>query len=141
MLADDVERVTGKRPEVQKVSSLEQCTSPVVVIAGTLGQSALLDQTVASAQIKVDDIQGKWEASVVKAVELPGTHQQALVIAGSDRRGTAFGLTSLSRSIGVSPWYWWADVTPAHKDINPGAHTVRVYMLDPGIVLQELLVR
>jgi hypothetical protein len=39
-----------------------------------------------------------------------------LVIAGSDRRGTAYGVYELSRRIGVSPWYWWADVTPAHRD-------------------------
>ena len=39
-----------------------------------------------------------------------------MVIAGSDRRGTAYGVYELSKRIGVSPWYWWADVTPAHRE-------------------------
>jgi hypothetical protein len=46
---------------------------------------------------------------------LPGV-KQALVIVGSDRRGTAYGVYELSQRIGVSPWYWWDDVTPAHRD-------------------------
>ena len=45
----------------------------------------------------------------------PGVHQ-ALVITGSDRRGTAYGVFELSRAIGVSPWYWWADVPVKHAD-------------------------
>ena len=41
-----------------------------------------------------------------------------LTIAGSDRRGTIFGIYELSRQIGVSPWYYWADVpVEAHNQI------------------------
>ena len=60
---------------------------------------------------------------MVTTVENPADKSPMLVIAGSDRRGTAFGLTSMSRAIGVSPWYWWADVTPAAKSalyVEPG---------------------
>src|SRR4029078_119603 len=42
--------------------------------------------------------------------------QSALVIVGSDKRGAAYGVFTLSNAIGVSPWYWWADVTPLHQD-------------------------
>ena len=37
---------------------------------------------------------------------------QALVLAGSDKRGTIYSLYDISEQIGVSPWYWWADVPP-----------------------------
>lgn len=125
MLADDVERVTGNKPAIKKVSTLDELTSASVV-AGTVGHSAIIDQLVSNQLISVDAIQGKWEASVVKTIKHPTTGQPLFVIAGSDRRGTAFGLTSLSRAIGVSPWYWWADVAPSHKDalyIQPGLYT------------------
>ena len=125
MLADDVERVTGKKPIVKKVSSLDELTTASVV-AGTLGHSTIIDQLVSQQLINVDEISGKWEASVVKTLKHPTTSQPLFVVAGSDRRGTAFGLTSLSRAIGVSPWYWWADVVPSHKDalyIQPGLYT------------------
>ena len=52
--------------------------------------------------------------------------EMGLVIAGSDRRGTAFGVFELSQAIGVSPWYWWADVPPArHPNLFVTAGTKR----------------
>ena len=63
-------------------------------------------------------IRGRWETYGIKTVErpLPGV-ERALVIAGSDRRGTAYGVMEICRAIGVSPWYWWADV-PVCKRSN-----------------------
>lgn len=123
MLADDVERVTGRRLEVRKESNLKKCKSPFVIVAGTVGQSRIIDKLIASGQLRADDVRGKWESFVITT---SGTsRQRLLIVAGSDRRGTAFGLTSLSRQIGVSPWYWWADVTPAHKAalyVQPGRY-------------------
>lgn len=52
---------------------------------------------------------------MIMTTEHPDFHTPLLVVIGSDRRGTAYGLTTLSESIGVSPWYWWADVTPKQK--------------------------
>ncbi len=114
MLADDVERVTGKRPERQfaKVSP----KSGAIVAAGTLGHSKLIDELVKSLKINVDSLRGKWESYIIATAEHPKYHTPLLIIIGSDRRGTAFGLTTLSETIGVSPWYWWADVTPQHKE-------------------------
>lgn len=115
MLADDVERVTGQKPEVAQVKSLDDVKN-VSVVAGTVGHSQIIDQLISNQLISVDEIVGKWEASVVTTIKHPSTGAPLLIIAGSDRRGTAFGLTSLSRAIGVSPWYWWADVTPKHQE-------------------------
>lgn len=122
MLADDVLRVTGKSAKVVRTRSLKEIARPAVV-AGTLGHSALIDQLVNQCKIKVEDIQGKWESYMLVTTEHPKTHQPLLVVIGSDRRGTAFGLTSLCEAIGVSPWYWWADVTPQQKAalyVEPG---------------------
>lgn len=120
MLADDVERVTGRRPVQQTVKKLPK---GMAVVAGTLGRSPLTDQLVKQLQIDVSSIRGKWESYIVTTAQHPKTQAPLLLVIGSDRRGTAFGLTSLSEAIGVSPWYWWADVTPARKSalyVEPG---------------------
>jgi hypothetical protein len=109
----DVERVTGQKPElISAPASVEK-----VVFIGTLGHSRVIDQLVAAKKINAAAIRGQWESFLIATVDdpLPGV-KSALVIAGSDRRGTAFGVFALSEAIGVSPWYWWADVPPAHHE-------------------------
>ena len=109
-LAADVERVTGRRPAVGPGAA-----GPAVLI-GTLGHSPLIDGLVATGKLDVQELRGAWESFIITTLAdpLPGV-PSALVIAGSDRRGTAFGAYELAQAIGVSPWYWWADVTPARK--------------------------
>ena len=123
MLADDVKRVTGKSAKVVRTKRLKDLPAHPAVVAGTLGHSALIDQLVSLCKIKVEGLHGKWESYQMVTTEHPKTHQPLLVVIGSDRRGTAFGLTSLCEAIGVSPWYWWADVTPQQKTalyVEPG---------------------
>jgi Glycosyl hydrolase family 115/Gylcosyl hydrolase family 115 C-terminal domain len=97
------------------------------VLIGTIGHSPLIDRLVRSGKLDVDGIAGKWETSLQQVVAnpLPGI-PMALVIAGSDQRGTIFGVYDVSRTIGVSPWYWWDDV-PARRaaelHVLPGRHT------------------
>jgi hypothetical protein len=82
-----------------------------VIIAGTVGHSKLVDDLISSGKLGVSKIKGKWESFVTQIVESPIRGcPQAVVIAGSDPRGAIFGLYDLSEQIGVSPWYWWADV-------------------------------
>ena len=113
-LAADVERVTGRKPASRKTT---KGLAENAVLVGTLGRSPLIDQLVKEGRLEARDLQGQWESFIIATVSdpLPGV-RRALVIAGSDRRGTAYGVYELSRQIGVSPWYWWADVTPAHHD-------------------------
>lgn len=82
-----------------------------LIIIGTLGKNNLIDQLVSQRKLDVTNIQGKWEAHITQTVQnpFPGV-KQALVIVGSDKRGTIYGIYDLSAQIGVSPWYWWADV-------------------------------
>jgi len=126
MLRDDVERVTGMSPALVKARRLKDISKGVAVVAGTIHKSKLIDQLIAKAGIDVSGIQGRWESFIILTTTYPKHHTPLLAVIGSDRRGTAFGLTSLSEAIGVSPWYWWADVTPAHKKalyIEPGAYS------------------
>ena len=113
-LAADVERVTGRKPAVKQAT--EGLTENAVLV-GTLGKSPVIDRLVKDGRLDVKDVQGQWESFVIATVAdpLPGV-RRGLVIAGSDRRGTAYGVYELSKRIGVSPWYWWADVTPAHRE-------------------------
>ncbi len=120
MLADDVERITGQRPIYQTGEKLPKKSA---LVAGTLGHSRLIEGLVKNLKIDVGRIRGKWESYMITTAEHPQTKTPLLLVVGSDRRGTAFGLTSLSEAIGVSPWYWWADVTPQQKSalyVEPG---------------------
>lgn len=116
-LAADIHRVTGRTPDVlvKEKASLNTLKSPTVLI-GTLGKNPLIDQLVADGKIDVSDLRGQWESFVIATVEEPYEGvATALVIVGSDRRGAAFGVYELSQAVGVSPWYWWADVVPEKK--------------------------
>lgn len=77
-----------------------------VVLIGTLGHSPLVDDLVRAGRLDVTGVAGKWETSLSQVVD--GT----LVLTGSDQRGVIYGVYEISRRIGVSPWYWWADVPP-----------------------------
>ena len=111
--AGDVRRVTGQAPQV--LTDPAQA-GPVAVIAGTLGHSAVIDRLVQDKRVEVTALRGAWETFLIQPVAnpLPGVTSGLLVI-GSDRRGTAYGLFELSRRIGVSPWVWWADAVPATR--------------------------
>jgi hypothetical protein len=113
-LASDVEQVTGRRLAVR--TDAAGLRGPVVLI-GTLGQSPVIDALVGNGKLGGGALRGQWESFLIATVAdpLPGV-SAALVIAGSDRRGTAFGVYELCQAIGVSPWRWWADVVPAHRD-------------------------
>ena len=115
MLADDVERLTGLRSALTEAATPGDLPAGPAVVAGTVGSSGLIDALAREGLIRTDDLDGKWESFTVQTVRRPGAAGPLLVIAGSDRRGTAYGLTTLSRAAGVSPWYWWADVTPPHR--------------------------
>jgi hypothetical protein len=110
----DVKAVTGTLPMLQTHGSR---LSGYAVIVGTLGQSPLVDQLARSGSLSVDRVRGQWETFTIAVVEKPLPKvEKALVVAGSDRRGTAFGVFELSAMIGVSPWVWWADVAPQHRE-------------------------
>lgn len=111
--SNDIRLLTDLKPQVLK--DISQISSFPVII-GTLGQSKYIDQLAGAGKINAAGLKGKWETFSISVVENPSQRiKRALVIAGSDRRGTAFGVFELSRMLGVSPLSWWADVKPAKK--------------------------
>ena len=108
----DIETVTGVRPAV--LTSVP--SAGTAVIAGTIGQSSLIDGMVESGRLDVSGIKGKWEAFGLQMVENPVDGlDKALVVFGSTPRGTAYALFEISRLAGVSPFIWWADVAPQKR--------------------------
>ncbi|MBB5729677.1 glycosyl hydrolase 115 family protein [Sphingomonas prati] len=107
-LAADIGRVTGT---AARIIGDRAALPDRMIVVGTIGHSPLIDRMIATGKLDVTGVTGKWEAFVVQTIAnpLPGV-REALVIAGSDRRGAIYGAYDLSRMIGVSPWYWWADV-------------------------------
>ena len=122
-LQSDINMVTGVRPAIE-VDDIPE--SNELVLIGTPGESPLIDELVREKKLDISDIDNKWEASLITVVENPFQGVgRALVVTGSDKRGTIYAIYELSRQIGVSPWYWWADVPVqkrSHIYISPGPH-------------------
>ncbi|RZJ77991.1 MAG: glycosyl hydrolase, partial [Flavobacterium sp.] len=103
----DLQKVTDIKPEI-----LVDKPAKLAIIIGTIGNSKVIDELIASNKINVAGVAGKWESTLIEVVKnpFPGV-DSALVIAGSDKRGTIYGVYELSSQIGVSPWHYWADVS------------------------------
>ncbi|EJD06965.1 uncharacterized protein FOMMEDRAFT_102997 [Fomitiporia mediterranea MF3/22] len=108
--ASDIEKVAGKTPRLLNVTSDVKASLPPIIV-GTLGKSSLINAIVNHTQLDVTSVSGQWESFMTRVVDnpLPGVGK-AYVIIGADKRGTIYAMYDLSEQIGVSPWYWWADV-------------------------------
>ncbi len=108
----DIEMVSGQKPQLS--SSLP---SQDIILIGSIGKSSFIQQLLKEKKLNVDKLKNKWEAYQIETVKSPFKGvDNALVIVGSDRRGTAYGVFELSQQIGVSPWCWWADVPVKNKN-------------------------
>ena len=105
-LSDDVRKVTGVASPIAN-SQLPIANS---IIVGTIGNSRIIDKLIKQKKLDVSRVKGQWESFVIDIVD------ENLVVAGSDKRGTIYGIYEISQRIGVSPWYWWADVPVRHQD-------------------------
>lgn len=106
LLADDIERVTSYKPQV--VNNISNAKGNVILLGAI--QSALIRKIIGQSAF-ANKLQSKWECFGFTTIDKPLSNiSKALIIAGSDARGTAFGVFTLSEKMGVSPWYWWADV-------------------------------
>ncbi|KAJ5080953.1 hypothetical protein N7456_013663 [Penicillium angulare] len=121
-LAEDFSRVTkGKANPFQLVddTTVHGFSADIAIIVGCIESCRILKKLSSENKLDTSAIKGKWESFITTVVDnpIPGC-SKALVIAGSDKRAAIFGVYTLSRQIGVSPWYWWADV-PAkfHSEI------------------------
>ncbi len=115
-VAEDVFTVCGKRPEVKE--SISGCTSDRVVLMATVGQSPLLERLEQDGKVSLKELRGKREVYLMQLVKEPFTEcleiKELLVIAGSDKRGTIYGMFGLSERLGVSPLIYFGDAAPDH---------------------------
>ena len=112
-LVKDIRNVSGSQATI---TSNRKAT----ILVGTIGHSAAIDQLMKQKRINGNLLKGKREKFIITVVD------NQLVIAGSDRRGTIYGIYELSQQMGVSPWYDWADVPVEHHDsifVNRGTYT------------------
>ena len=134
-LQADMERVLGKAPTLSVVEGNLQSVggdlqSPTILI-GTLGKNPVIDEIANRKSVNIlSDLKSKREKFIITDIQLSTLNSQTsnptIVIAGSDRRGTIYGIYELSRQLGVSPWYWWADAPIARHDeafFLPGTYT------------------
>ena len=114
LFAQDIERVSGKSIVVSSRLSRRPVT---LIVAGTVGKSKWIQRLIREKKLPADSLTGQWERYTIRVVNhpFPGV-KKALVVAGSDRRGVAYGLFAISECMGVSPWYWWADVPVEHRN-------------------------
>ena len=112
-LVRDISKVSGSQATI---TSNQKAT----ILVGTIGHSAAIDQLIKQKRINGNLLKGKREKFIITVVD------KQLAIAGSDRRGTIYGIYELSQQMGVSPWYDWADVPVEHHDsifVNKGIYT------------------
>lgn len=111
-LRADIQKIGG--PSIEVVSELSQLKDTAIII-GTLGHSRLIDDLVQRKLLKTDGI-AAWDGFLIELIEKPWPGvKQALVVIGGNKRGTSYGVYDIAQQMGVSPWYYWADVTPLKK--------------------------
>ena len=113
LLQQDIERVSNIKPGLTNIIPAK---AKNLIIIGSIERSTLIQRLIQDKKIDAGKIRNRWEGYQLQTVShpFPGI-ENALVIFGSDRRGTAYGVLELSRQMGVSPWYWWADVPVKKK--------------------------
>lgn len=121
-LLKDIKSVSGATATLTSDAGLlkKADTARPAILVGTIGHSAAIDQLVKQKRINGNLLKGKREKFIITLID------GQLVIAGSDRRGTIYGIYELSQQMGVSPWYDWADVPVEHHDsifVNKGIYT------------------
>ena len=120
-LMNDFKRVTGLMP-----SMTESVRSQRAIVIGSL-ESPIVKEMVSRGKFDISVLEGCREKYVISTVKEPVEGiGEALVVVGSDRRGTVYGIYEVSEQIGVSPWYDWADVPVIHQEnlsIGRGTYT------------------
>ena len=110
-LSDDVRKVTGTSAKVLNQGGLVSFSSTTPnIYVGTIGKSKMINQLIKQKEIDIKKVRGQWESYLIDVVD------GNLVIAGSDKRGTIYGIYEISQRIGVSPWYYMADAPVKHQD-------------------------
>ena len=128
-LAEDIRKVTGVSIRMEELSIIQHSG----IIVGTIGKSPLIDRLIAEKKLDVSGVKNTWESFIIQTVD------NNLVVAGSDKRGTIYGIYDISEKIGVSPWYYWADV-PVRKSENLYVKAGRYVMPSPKVKYRGIFI-
>lgn len=110
---EDITIVTGIKPKV--VTDVKGLNKNAI-IAGSIGNNNIIDTLIVNKKIDVSDIKERRECYKIQVVENPHKGiEKAIIIVGSDKRGTMYGIYYISELIGVSPWAYFGDVVPEKK--------------------------
>ncbi len=130
-VAKDVEKVSGMLPNILTKADN---TGEQLILCATLGKSALADALVSEGKLDISEVSGKREVFALKIVEKPFAGiSRALVIVGSDKLGTIYGMFALSEYIGVSPMCYWGDAEPLKKDRIEIAEDIEKVSKEPSV--------
>ena len=113
-LQSDFQNVTGETPII--INQISNSNSPLIII-GTIGTNSIIDELIKLKKLNEKDLKGKREKYLIQNIKDFNGISEIIVIAGSDKRGTIYGIYEFSKQIGVSPWHYWADV-PVKKSEN-----------------------
>jgi len=108
----DFEKVTGALPSAAESIPAVSAGETLVIFA-TLGKSAITDKLAREGIFDPSDIAGKREVYKIRFVDVA---KKTLLICGSDKRGTIYGIFALSEYIGVSPLHFWGDAEPVRRE-------------------------
>jgi len=116
-VSEDILMVSDKAPEIR--NSIEACIGNRIIVMGTVGKSVILEELEKSGKISLEGIRNRREVFLMQIVEEPFEYntqvKEILVIAGSDKRGTIYGMFRLSELCGVSPLIYFGDAVPEKK--------------------------
>lgn len=111
MLADDLALVTGKKPQIYT-----SFNNKATICAIDLSRDKSQDKWLKSLGLPVDSLRRLKDGFLVKALAEGNGSKGRIIVAGADARGTAYGLLEVSRMAGVTPWVWWGDAKPQHRN-------------------------
>ena len=141
-LVEDLGEITGSKPRNTTYDNglrYGNGTAETAIVVGTVG-SSMIKNVAENATLDVDGLEGKWETFGTALVSHPlDGVEQALVIFGSDMRGTAFGVYTLAEQSGQSPYHFWADV-PASKHESIYAINKTTTHGEPSVKYRGLLI-
>lgn len=134
-VAEDICFVTGVKPErISEEALREVGACKRIILCGTLGRSGLLEELESRKALSLEQLRGKREVFSLKLLEkpFPGV-EQALVICGSDKRGTIYGMFTLSEYLGVTPLVYWGDAAPAKRPDAVLADDIEMLSKEPSV--------
>ena len=138
-VAGDMEMVSGRKP---CLADSPQKVRESIVLFGEIGKSPLISELEKAGCFSIDEVAGKNEVYGIRLLtgetafcgtSLEGRCRNALVIYGSDRRGTIYGMFHLSELLGVSPLYFWGDALPPRKKSMELFSSVEMVSREPSV--------